>query len=88
MRPFFKNAVIDNNGYGIISAEEAIANGTADAIFFARAYLANPDLVERIKNGWNLTEPDFSFNYAGGPKGYIDYPIHPEHTEQIKHHQY
>ncbi len=58
MRPHFKNAILTNNGLGVETGEEAIENGTADAVVFARAFISNPDLVERIKNGWILADSD------------------------------
>ena len=36
--------------------------------------LANPDFVERIRNGAELNAPDFTTLFGGGAKGYIDYP--------------
>ena len=36
--------------------------------------LANPDLVERLKEGAPLNEADPSTFYGGGSKGYTDYP--------------
>ena len=51
-------------------------NGIADAIAFGRLYIPNPDLFERIKNGWRLSEADNTYYYIGGEKGYTDYPIY------------
>jgi N-ethylmaleimide reductase len=45
----------------------------ADLISYGRAYLANPDLVERFRTGVPLAEPDPETIYQGGDKGYIDY---------------
>ena len=39
-----------------------------------RAYLANPDLIERLRTGAELTEPDVATFYSPGPAGYVDYP--------------
>jgi N-ethylmaleimide reductase len=47
----------------------------ADLISFARAYLANPDLVERLRTGAPLRAiPSNETWYQGGDTGYIDYP--------------
>jgi N-ethylmaleimide reductase len=51
-----------------------IENGLADVITLAKASLANPDLVERIKLGARLDTPDPTTFYGGGAKGYPDYP--------------
>ena len=39
-----------------------------------RAFLANPDLIDRLMLGAELNEPDVATFYAPGPVGYIDYP--------------
>ncbi len=46
----------------------------ADLIAFGKPYIANPDLVERLKKGAPLNEPDKATFYGGGTKGYTDYP--------------
>ncbi|ROW03884.1 hypothetical protein VPNG_07238 [Cytospora leucostoma] len=52
----------------------------ADLIVFGRQFIANPDLVERLKNGWELNPYDRSTFYGADPpeKGYIDYPVYEE----------
>lgn len=57
------------------SAEAALAAGQADLIAFARAFLANPDLVKRMQSGAALNAPDMTTFYTPGPKGYTDYPV-------------
>jgi N-ethylmaleimide reductase len=37
--------------------------------------LANPDLVERFRQGAALNAPDVKTFYMGEEKGYIDYPF-------------
>lgn len=74
-RQTFKGSYIANNGYTREMAIETIETNKADAIAFGRAYIANPDLVERLKTGAHLNEPDPQTFYAPGPKGYIDYPL-------------
>ncbi|MFJ8186561.1 alkene reductase [Streptomyces sp. NPDC096105] len=49
-------------------------NGLADVITVGSAALANPDLVDRIKNGAPLNEPDRASFYGGDERGYTDYP--------------
>jgi N-ethylmaleimide reductase len=51
-----------------------IADGLADLVAFGRPFIANPDLVERLKTGAPLAEIDRTTVYASGPKGYSDYP--------------
>jgi N-ethylmaleimide reductase len=73
-RPMFRGVIIGNCGYTPEAAETRIAQGTADVIAFGRPFISNPDLPERIKNGWPL-EPaeDMSLWYTPGAQGYTDY---------------
>jgi N-ethylmaleimide reductase len=43
-------------------------------VAFARPYIANPDLVERLATGAPLAEIDWPTVYASGRRGYSDYP--------------
>jgi len=69
-----KTPLMLNGGYTPAAAAADVASGLADAISFARPYIANPDLVVRIAGGAPLAEVDFSTVYAGGAQGYTDYP--------------
>ncbi len=62
-----------NNGYDKALAEHAVANG-ADLVAFGKPFLANPDLVRRLREGAALNKPDQATFYGGGAKGYTDYP--------------
>ena len=55
-------------------AERALSEGQADLIAFARSFLANPDLVQRMRVNAPLNAPDMGTFYTPGPKGYTDYP--------------
>jgi N-ethylmaleimide reductase len=68
-----KGAWMVNNGYDKALAEQAVADG-ADLVAFGRPYIANPDLVERLKAGAPLNTPDKATFYGGREKGYTDYP--------------
>ena len=74
LRAKFKGPWIANNGYDKDSAEQAIDSGYADMIAFGRAFIANPDLVERLRLGVALSDLDPDTLYGGGAKGYTDYP--------------
>jgi N-ethylmaleimide reductase len=74
LRKHFDGPFILAGGFDHASAEKALADGQADLIAFARAFLANPDLVARMKAGAPLNAPDMSTFYTPGPKGYTDYP--------------
>jgi N-ethylmaleimide reductase len=43
-------------------------------VAFGKAYIANPDLVARLKAGGPFNTPDKTTFYGGGEKGYTDYP--------------
>jgi N-ethylmaleimide reductase len=62
-----------NNGYDKTMAEQAVVDG-ADLVAFGRPYIANPDLVRRLREDAPLNTPDHATFYGGGAKGYIDYP--------------
>ncbi|HAN51961.1 MAG TPA: alkene reductase, partial [Pseudomonas sp.] len=51
-----------------------LAEGKADAVAFGIPYIANPDLVERLRRDAPLNEPKPELFYAQGPDGYTDYP--------------
>ena len=63
-----------NNGYDLALANQSLAGG-ADLIAFGRSYIANPDLVARLKAGGPFNTPDKMTFYGGGEKGYTDYPF-------------
>ncbi|QBF26366.1 alkene reductase [Pseudomonas tructae] len=55
-------------------AQDLVDAGLIDLAGFGQPFIANPDLVARLKNGWPLTPADRDTYYGGGAKGYIDYP--------------
>jgi len=73
-RQAFKGTYIANNGYDRQMAIDAIDSGRADAVAFGRLFIANPDLVERLKLDAPLNTPNPNTFYAPGPVGYTDYP--------------
>jgi len=48
--------------------------GVISAATVGRAYLATPDLIDRLRWGAELTEPDVVTFYSPGRVGYTDYP--------------
>ena len=74
LRSAFKGPFILAGGFDGASAEAALAAGQADLIAFGRPFLANPDLVQRLRSHTALNEPDMSTFYTPGAKGYTDYP--------------
>ncbi|NEU98632.1 alkene reductase [Bradyrhizobium uaiense] len=58
------------------SAEQLIADDLIDIAAFGEAFIANPDLVERLKNNWPLTTANRAHFYGGGAEGYTDHPTY------------
>lgn len=74
LRRGFRGTYIANNGYTPTSAKDAVASGRADLVAFGKPFIANPDLVDRVRLAAPLTVPDKATFYGGGSKGYTDYP--------------
>ncbi len=74
LRSAFHGAYMANNGYDLPLAQAALREGRADAIAFGRPFIANPDLVERLRTGAPLNEPQKETFYGGDEHGYTDYP--------------
>ncbi|KAI1338637.1 NADH:flavin oxidoreductase/NADH oxidase, partial [Xylariaceae sp. FL0016] len=64
-------------GWDDKNCAEAVDSGRADAVVFARWFISNPDLPERIRNGKPLTDYDRSRMYGSWDgvreRGYTDY---------------
>jgi 2,4-dienoyl-CoA reductase-like NADH-dependent reductase (Old Yellow Enzyme family) len=73
-RRAYSGRLIIAGGFARENAQLALDAGRADLIAIGRPFISNPDLVERLRNGWPLTAPDRSTFYRGGRNGYTDYP--------------
>ena len=75
LRDRYNGVWMANNGYDRTMAMEAVASGRADLVSFGRWFMANPDLVQRLKLNAPLNplmgQETF---YGGGAHGYTDYP--------------
>ena len=68
--------LILNNSRGVEDNIQRLENGTADAVSFGRGFIANPDLVSKLKRGEPLARPDRATIYTGqgdDARGYTDY---------------
>jgi len=74
VREYSSAPIIANNMLKADSAEAVLAEGRAEAVSFGRAFIANPDLVERMRSGALLAKPDYGLLYTGEERGYTDYP--------------
>lgn len=75
LRRSFKGLYIANNGYDLALALKARRRNLADLVSFGRLYIANPDLVERLRIGASLNVPDRATFFGGDAAGYTDYPV-------------
>ncbi len=69
----FGGIVIANQGLDKATAEAIIDRGDADLASWGKLYIANPDLVTRLKENAPLNQPDPATMYGGGAHGYVDY---------------
>ena len=78
LRKQFDGPVVVNTGFAgpsdLATAQQVVDEGHGDLFSIGRAFISNPDLVERLRTGAPLAEPDPSTFYGGGEKGYTDYP--------------
>ncbi|RBP83915.1 alkene reductase [Marinomonas rhizomae] len=74
-REAYKGHLMVNMGYSAEEAHQVIADGQADSVAFGTGILANPDFVERVKNGAELNQPNPDTFYTSGAEGYTDYPF-------------
>jgi 2,4-dienoyl-CoA reductase-like NADH-dependent reductase (Old Yellow Enzyme family) len=74
LKAAFGGVYFANEKFDLDSANAAIAAGAADAVMFGKAYIANPDLVERLRQRAPLNAPDPTTFYGPDAKGYTDYP--------------
>jgi N-ethylmaleimide reductase len=73
-RRHFDGAVIGNDSYSFEEASAAVAHNGLAAVSFGRDFIANPDLVERLRRGLPLSAFDPATLYTPGPEGYTSYP--------------
>ncbi|MEH6634226.1 MAG: alkene reductase [Halioglobus sp.] len=71
---YFGDCLIGNESYRLDEAQQAVAGGELTAVSFGRPFVANPDLVERWREGVALSKFDLPTLYTPGEKGYSDYP--------------
>jgi N-ethylmaleimide reductase len=73
-KSMFSGLYMANNGYDLALAEDSLEHLRADLICFGRAFITNPDLVERLRKGIPLApSSDKTHWYGGGAEGYTDY---------------
>lgn len=70
----FGGVFIANEKLDKVVAQDLLESGKADAVAFGKAYIANPDLVERLKADAPLNPWKAETFYGPGAEGYTDYP--------------
>lgn len=73
-REHFGGQLIVNDSYDYTEADATVSEGMAAAVSFGRAFISNPDLVRRMREGAPLQALDPATLYTAGAKGFIDYP--------------
>ena len=69
--------LLNRGGASLDERVRDVEDGLADVITIGAMVLANPDLVDRVKSGAPLNEPDKSTFYGGDERGYTDDPTLP-----------
>jgi len=78
VRSTFSGRIIYAGRYTAERGAKLVEAGLADLIAFGRPFIANPDLPQRLFNGWPLNPLREEGMYGGGEVGYIDYPVYSE----------
>ena len=74
LRGRVKGALIAAGNLTAQSAQAHLDSGLLQLAVFGRPFIANPDLVERLKSGAALAAPREDLFYTAGAEGYSDYP--------------
>ncbi|MEO7986683.1 MAG: alkene reductase [Gemmatimonadales bacterium] len=86
LRAAFPECFVVDGGRDRQSAEAAVTAADADLVALATPFISNPDLVERLAHGISLVPADPKTFYAGGERGYTDYPAcAPLHGDASTH---
>lgn len=74
LRPHVKGALIAAGNLTATSATAMLDSGLIQLAVFGRPFIANPDLVERMKTGAPLATLRADLLYTADAEGYSDYP--------------
>jgi N-ethylmaleimide reductase len=78
-RPFYSGTIVTNGNYDRSKGNEILEAGAADLVSFGRPFIANPDLVSRLKLEAPLNDINFATVYSKSSEnleqGYTDYPF-------------
>jgi 2,4-dienoyl-CoA reductase-like NADH-dependent reductase (Old Yellow Enzyme family) len=82
IRQHFSGPLVLNSDYDLARAQADLDSGLADAISFGRPFLANPDLVDRLKASAPVNQAPMTAFYSQGEEGYTDFPTLEEEAAQ------
>lgn len=71
----FGGYIIASGGLDKEKAEFILNSQKGDLVAFGQAFLANPDLVNKLRNDLPLNQPEYDSFFTSGDKGYTDYPF-------------
>jgi 2,4-dienoyl-CoA reductase-like NADH-dependent reductase (Old Yellow Enzyme family) len=74
LRAAYRGAIIACGGFDRDRGDAILARGQADLVAIGKPFISNPDLVARLRDGKPITPFDEATFYAGGAKGFTDYP--------------
>ena len=75
LRAAYRGAIVACGGFLRNNGEAILARGVADLVAIGKPFIANPDLVNRLRRNTDLTPWDQASFYSGGAAGYTDYPF-------------
>lgn len=81
IRAIFSGRIIYAGRYTAERGARLIEEQQADLIAFGRPFIANPDLPERIANGWTFNDLNAAKLYGGAEEGFTDYPVYNAQRE-------
>ncbi|KAG2510781.1 hypothetical protein BBO99_00008426 [Phytophthora kernoviae] len=85
-RKMYRGVIISASGYDGTEARKAVEDDSTDLVAFARDFISNPDMVERIRTGAELNPVDWHTVYlpldTPYETGYTDYPFLEEGTSK------
>jgi N-ethylmaleimide reductase len=82
-RALYDGNLMLNSGISPLHGERLLRQGMGEVIAFGREYIANPDLVERIRAGGPLNPQRPEGYYGMTPTGYTDYPTLSELETEV-----
>jgi N-ethylmaleimide reductase len=80
LRTIYRGTLLAAGGFDRESANEIISKGDADLVAFGRYFTSNPDLPERLKQGYPLTAYERSAFWGGTERFYTDFQAYATQT--------